>query len=281
MYSLPSDIGNRITELSKSVFRIHSDMKVVQQLLMNDGHVSRDALTSDGSSILGKYIIGAKNNFRGFASGQEQKSPSLKVTVHHGEEEVNKEKVNPKSDIQENQVDECGADRSMKVTDSDLVTMEEGRANLEPGDKDEAEKKEEVETDENENTGSEAKEDVVARTSFNYAEEKVNTEATQDQAEDILTNTITEQGETITVSNEKIDTKKLVKKFEDVELQEKNVEGRWVKSRKFEKTGVTEVNEKPGAKKTIPSPTESCSSQDTGFGSQEGEGSIDGTVVKL
>uniref|UniRef100_A0A3B4UES3 Transient receptor potential cation channel subfamily C member 2b n=1 Tax=Seriola dumerili TaxID=41447 RepID=A0A3B4UES3_SERDU len=58
-------IGNRITELSKAVCRMHSDMKVIQQLLMDDGHIPSDALTKDGSSILGKYIIGAKNNFRG------------------------------------------------------------------------------------------------------------------------------------------------------------------------------------------------------------------------
>uniref|UniRef100_M4A7F0 Transient receptor potential cation channel subfamily C member 2b n=1 Tax=Xiphophorus maculatus TaxID=8083 RepID=M4A7F0_XIPMA len=58
-------IGNRITELNKAVSRMHLEMKGIQQLLMTDGHAANDALTKDGSSVLGKYIIGAKNNFRG------------------------------------------------------------------------------------------------------------------------------------------------------------------------------------------------------------------------
>uniref|UniRef100_A0A3Q3K354 Transient receptor ion channel domain-containing protein n=1 Tax=Monopterus albus TaxID=43700 RepID=A0A3Q3K354_MONAL len=57
-------IGNRITELNKTVSRMHSDMKVVHQLLISNGY-SSNAFMKDGSSILGKYIIGAKNNFRG------------------------------------------------------------------------------------------------------------------------------------------------------------------------------------------------------------------------
>uniref|UniRef100_A0A3Q2D0F4 Transient receptor potential cation channel subfamily C member 2b n=1 Tax=Cyprinodon variegatus TaxID=28743 RepID=A0A3Q2D0F4_CYPVA len=58
-------IGNRITELNKAVSRMHIEMKGIQQLLLTDGHAPNDALTKDGSSVLGKYIIGAKNNFRG------------------------------------------------------------------------------------------------------------------------------------------------------------------------------------------------------------------------
>lgn len=271
---------------------MHNDMKVVQQLLINDENVSKDALTQDGPSFLGKYIMGAKNNFRGFMTGHESKSPSLTVTVHHEEEEVNKEMVDSKleSEIQENQAGECGADGSQQVTHCDVVKMEEGRAKLEPGDENETENKEEVEADDNEDADNKAKEEVAAGTSFNYAEEKVETEATQDQAEKIREDTfkvtITEQAETITDSNEKIDTKKLVKKFEDIELKERNVEERWVTNRKSEnntaeQSVVMEANEKPGAKKIIPSPTGSSSSQDTGFGSQEGEGSIDGMLVRL
>lgn len=287
MYPLSSDIGNRITELSKAVVRIHNDMKVVQQLLINDENVSKDALTQDGPSFLGKYITGAKNNFRGFMTGHESKSPSLTVTVHHEEGEVNKEKVDSKleSDIQENQAGECGADESQQVTRCDVMKMEEGRAKLEPGDENETETKEKVETGDSEDTDNKAKEEVVAGTSFNYAEEKLETEASQAE-KDTFKVTITEQAETITDSNEKIDTKKLVKKFEDIELKEKNVEERWVKNRKSEnntaeQSVVMEVYEKPGAKKIIPSPTGSSSSQDTGFGSREGEGSIDGMLVSL
>ncbi|CAB1422031.1 unnamed protein product [Pleuronectes platessa] len=72
--------------------------------------------------------------------------------------------------------------------------------------------------------------------------------------------------------------------MKDIVLQEQKAEVRWGKGRKFEhnvaeKSGVREGNDKPGAKKTIPSPTGSSISQDTGFGSQEGEGSIVGSLV--
>uniref|UniRef100_A0A7N6BIZ1 Transient receptor ion channel domain-containing protein n=1 Tax=Anabas testudineus TaxID=64144 RepID=A0A7N6BIZ1_ANATE len=160
------DIGNRITELSKAVLRLNNDMKVVQQLLMNDENVSKDALAQDSSSILGKYIMGAKNNFRGFLGGQENKSPSLTVTVHNEEEEVNKAKAESKleSDVQENQAGECAADGSQQVTDCDVVKMEEGRAKPEPGEENEEEIKVEVEAEDNEETDDRGKEEVAAGT---------------------------------------------------------------------------------------------------------------------
>lgn len=257
-------------------------MKMIQQLLINDENVSKEALTQDGPSVLGKYIMGAKNNFRGFSTGHETNSPSLTVTVHHEEEEASKEKLDskPESDKQENQAGECGADGSQQVTHCDVVKMEEGRAKLEPGDEAETEKKEETEAD-NSDTDNKGKEEVAAGTSFNYAEEKLETEPTQGQAEkireeDTFTVTITEHAETITDSNEKMDTKRLVRKFEDIELKEKNVEDRGVKNNTAGQSVVMEVYEKPGAKKIIPSPTGSSGSQDTGFGSREGEGSVDG-----
>ncbi|XP_044079646.1 short transient receptor potential channel 2-like [Siniperca chuatsi] len=300
------DIGNRITELSKAVYRMHNNMKVVQQLQVDDGHIGSHALTKDNSSILGKYITGAKNNFRGFNSRQDDKDTSLKVTLHNEEEEVHKEKVDSdtkqesKSDAQLNQVGECGAEGSKQVTDCDVVKMEEGRAKAELGDKKESENKKQVEADKKENTDTEVKEKVVAGTSFNNVEEKVKAKATQKEAEkrregQILTGTkagekhtetTPEQAKSIKVSNEKTDTKRVVNKFKDIELQEKTVEARWMKGRKFEdnvaeKPCVRVSNEERGAKKMIPSPTGSSSSQDTGFGSQEGEGSIDGMLVRL
>ncbi|XP_070839457.1 short transient receptor potential channel 2-like [Chaetodon trifascialis] len=263
------DIGNRITELNKAVFRMHSDMKVVHQLLMDDGQAATDALNKDGSSILGKYIMGAKNNFRGFNSRHEDKNASLKVTVHHGEEGVDKEKVDldtkQESDTQENQVGECGTEGSKQVTDCDVVKMEEGRATAELGDNKGTEKKDQVEAGKNENTDSEVK--VVAGTSFNNVEDEVQAKATQDEAE--------KRGEGEMLTGAKVGGE-----------HTERMEAKWRKGRKFEhdveeKAGVRESNDKPGAKKIIPSPTGSSSSQDTGFGSQEGEGSIDGMRVRL
>uniref|UniRef100_UPI0037E6FFBB short transient receptor potential channel 2-like n=1 Tax=Semicossyphus pulcher TaxID=241346 RepID=UPI0037E6FFBB len=291
------DIGNRITELSKAVSRMHNEMKVIQQLLIDDGHSASDALNKEGSSILGKYIIGAKNNFRGFNSRQDDKNTSLKVTVHQGEEDKEKVDTDTKqeSDTQQRQVSDSGAERSQPETDCDVVKMEEGRA--EAGDETESEKKDQMEADKNRNTDSEVKEEVVAGTRFNNVEEKVN-EATQDEEEK------TKEGETLTgakagerdtettpkqpksfkVNIENTDAQRVVNKFKDIELQERKVETKRMIGRKFEynvpeMSGVRENKEKPGTKKTIPSPTGSSSSQDTGFGSQEGEGSIDGILV--
>lgn len=283
---------------------MHGDIKVFQQLLMNDRNVPSDALANDGSSILGKYIIGAKNNFRGFNSEPEYRNTSLKVTVHNGEEEVNKEEDDSKmkSKIHQNR-GECETEQG---TDCDVVKMEEGRAKPELGQVEETENKEEGEADENENTDSKLKEEEIPKaTSFDYEEETVNTEVTQDQVEvtqhhtetiieDKLTGeevgeihiiTLTEQDEAITVS-ESTDTKTLINKFRDLELQEQHVDGRWLKGGKTDHNGaeqsdVREGYEKLEAKKTIPSPSGSSSSQDTGFGSQEGEGSIDGILVRM
>ncbi|XP_038564842.1 short transient receptor potential channel 2-like [Micropterus salmoides] len=300
------DIGNRITELSKAVSRMHIDMKMMQQLRVDDGHSASDALTKDCSSILGKYIIGAKNNFRGFDTRPDDKITALKLTVHNGEEGVDNEKVDldthkkKESDVRQNQGGEGGAEGSQQVTDCDFVKMEEGRAKAELGDKTcESDNKEQVETDKNEYTDTEVKEEGVEGTSFNNIEETVKAKATQGEAEksmegEILTGakvggkrteTTPEQAESLKVSNENADTKRMVNKFKDIELQEKQVEARWMKGRKSEdnvaeKPCVKASNEKPGGKKMIPSPTGSSSSQDTGFGSREGEGSIDGMLVR-
>ncbi|XP_041864725.1 short transient receptor potential channel 2-like [Melanotaenia boesemani] len=269
------DIGNRITELSKAVSRIHSDMKVVQQLAMADGHAANDALTKDGSSVLGKYIIGAKNNFRGFNSKNDDKSTSLKVTVHQGEEGVDKDKgdseVEQGSDTQSNQVDECGAERSKQVTECEVVKMEEGRAQAEQGEK-ETEKKEQTESDKSENCNNKETEEVAEGTSFIHVEEKVKAEIIQHEEDK------KGEGEINTVA-------KVTEKDIETIPENAEIEAGWIKDRKLEKN-VSEkfLKGRDGNlvnKKVIPSPTGSSSSQDTGFGSQDGEGPIDSTLVKV
>lgn len=268
-------------------------MKVVQQLLMDDVHSPNDALTKDGSSVLGKYIIGAKNNFRGFNSRQEDKSASLKVTVHNGQEGVEKVHVDSaeESDLKRDQALE-GGDEGSAVCD--VVKMEEGRAKAEFGVTNETDGNEPEEADRNTSTDSEVKEKVVAA-GFEDAENKVKAEAAQDEAEkrrdeeilagvrdgDKHTEENREEAESL---GENTDVRTVLNNFQDIELQEKKVEAKWRKGRKLEhsvteKTDVREGNEKLETKKNIPSPTGSNSSQDTGFGSQEGEGSIDGIIV--
>lgn len=272
---------------------MHSDMKVVQQLLMDDVHSPNDALTKDGSSVLGKYIIGAKNNFRGFNSRKEDNSASLKVTVHNGEEGAEKGNGDSaqESDLKRDQALE-GGDKGL--TDCDVVKMEEGRAKAELGVQKETDSKEPEEADRNTSTASEVKEKVVAG-GFENVENKAKAEGAQDEAEkrrdeEILTgvrngNKHTEENcEEAESLSENTDVRTVLNQFKDIELQEKKVEAKWRKGRKFEhsvteKTDIREGNEKLETNENIPSPTGSNSSQDTGFGSQEGEGSIDGIIV--
>ncbi|XP_030009163.1 short transient receptor potential channel 2-like [Sphaeramia orbicularis] len=294
------DIGNRITELSKAVGRMHSDMKLLQQLLVDEGHTAGNGFTKDASSFLGKYIIGAKNNFRGFNSRQDDKSSSIKVMMHPGEVDKDEEKVN--SDVTLDESHEHGAKRSEQITDCDVVKMEEGRTKEDVGDKKEFEVKEQADSEKTENTDSEVKGETAAGAGFSNAEEKVNVEAPYKQTEKEEKHegeTLTEvkvnekpteksykQTESKVNDEKKHDTKQVVKTpKDDIELKDKKAEPRWMKGRKFEHTikekpGGGESNAKPGGKKVASSPTGSSSSQDTGFGSQEGEGSIDGVLVR-
>lgn len=281
VFSSYSDIGNRITELNKVVFRMHGDLKVVQQFLMDDVQGTKDA-NRDGSSVLGKYIMGAKNNFKGFNGKQDEKNTPLRVTVHHREEDGDKE-VEP------------GAAGESKYgsegSDCDVVKMEEGRAQPKLGNE-ETESKEVAETDKMNKPCNEVKEEVIAHTSSVQAE--VKSEPTPDE-----TNRVgkiapgkaggekwPELGSKLAESiNESTGIKSTGKKFNDIELQETKKEAQWEKGGTTEhsatvRSDVGESHKRPGTKENIPSPTGSSSSQDTGYGSREGEGSIDGVRVK-
>ncbi|CAB1349230.1 unnamed protein product [Coregonus sp. 'balchen'] len=91
------DVGNRITELNKVVGRLHSDIKQFHQNLQNSKSFGSN---SNGGNFLGKYIKGAKNNFKNFDKNEAMgNSPDpLRVAVHlmgkveGGEKEVFTEK---------------------------------------------------------------------------------------------------------------------------------------------------------------------------------------------
>ncbi|XP_014849865.1 PREDICTED: short transient receptor potential channel 2-like [Poecilia mexicana] len=289
------DIGNRITELNKAVSRMHLEMKGIQQLLMTDGHAANDALTKDGSSVLGKYIIGAKNNFRGFNTRQDDKSTSLQVTVHQKEEGADERKADSEArqdtDAQFDQVDESEEELD-KAADCEVVKMEEGRAKTEPGDWKETEHAELLEVNKDDDG---VKEDFSEGTGLRV-EETVKVESVQgkeDKREGEIEPQVTENPteirpehtESSKSSFETTDAKKMINKFNNMELKEKPDEAGWMKGKKcegnvVERSRVTKGDEKTGNKKAIQSPTGSSGSNDTGFGSQEGEGSIDGTPVK-
>ncbi|XP_047235539.1 short transient receptor potential channel 2-like [Girardinichthys multiradiatus] len=287
------DIGNRITELNKAVSRMHIEMKGIQQLLMTDGHAANDTLTQGGYSMLGKYFIGAKNNFRGFNSRQDDKNTSLNVTVHHKEEGADERKADSEvqQDADADQVDESEEELN-KVTECEVVKMEEGRANAELGNGKETEESEHVEISKDDKV----REKVTEGTSFISTEEMVNVESTQGkedkrkgeinpQVTEELTEIRPEHPESTNTNSETTDAKKMINKFNNMELKERTEEAGWMKGKKSERNGVershvTKGDEKNGNKKVIQSPTGSSGSNDTGFGSQEGEGSIDGIPVK-
>lgn len=270
-----SDIGNRITELNKVVLRMHGDLKVVQQILMDDGQGANDA-TKDGSSVLGKYIMGAKNNFRGFQAKQGDKNAPLKVTVHHREEDVDK-------DVESGV--EPGSEYGGRGSESEVVRMEEGRVQSKLGVNEGTESREEVEADRKK--GYEVKEEVGADASSFHTE--VKSEPPPDQTNGpgkIPAGTAGGEKWTERSSGQAEGTSKgpdtmcTVNRFKDIELQEKSKQAQWEKGRKAEQSIALKSDGDTRPKNNVPSPTGSSSSQDTGFGSREGEGSIDGVGVK-
>lgn len=256
---------------------------MVQQSLMDDVQGMKDAST-DGSSLLGKYIMGAKNNFRGFSSKRDDNNTPQKVTVHQGRgEDADKEGKSGAAGASE-----CGR----KSSDCDVVKMEEGQVQSKLGAGGDTESKEEVEAGRKTNTGNEEEEELGAGTSSVQAGAR--SEPTPDEANRVGK---TPPGQTggkkgaeksakqAESTNKGTDRKSTAARFEDTELPETNRQAQWEKGRNTEHnltrtSDVGESGERPGTKKSIPSPTgSSSSSQDTGFGSREGEASIDGRRV--
>ncbi|XP_061155481.1 short transient receptor potential channel 2-like [Syngnathus typhle] len=240
-----SDIGNRITELSKGVLRMHNDLKMVHHHLVDESHRTADELSKDGSSFLGKYILGAKNNFRGFNSQLDQKSTSRDVTVHHGEEE---ETI--KSQIDEKERCEGEEMSSRLSSHGDLVKMEEGRGQTE---------KEQIDANKSDNAN-----EIAPAKHFNIEEEKK----------------ILSESPKKRISEDKENMRNT---FEEIELQENKVEAGWMNGRQREPDicgRCDDEGENLESQTKIASPSGSSSSRDTGFGSEEGEASIDDTDSK-
>lgn len=84
-----SDVGNRITELNKVVGRLHTEMKDLHQKLQ-----WRRKSEPDQANILGKYIMGARNNFRDFDRNEAMgcENTSLHISTQLTEEEDEEEK---------------------------------------------------------------------------------------------------------------------------------------------------------------------------------------------
>ncbi|CAL8364836.1 unnamed protein product [Lota lota] len=312
------DVGNRITALSKVMSRLHNEMKVVQQLLGNEGVNAKDGSPQEGSSILGKYILGAKNNFKDFNKDRPQRPPP--VTVHQGleeeamhqDQEEDRERgvtevMLQKTSLEENAESGVGDGREegpelVAVAACDIISMEEGRA---PGlTEDEREetadrtdpiaiaentaktKTDEVNPQDTNGTssgqkaggeaeavgGGEAKEERW-RESLKIEDGK--TEKKSEHSTDKNGSTVREKP-----SEEKVDVSDATELGARINMEPKGVKERKLEDDGSKKTVVWEDSGKPGKVNVVPSPTGSSSSQDTGFGSQEGERSIDGLSVR-
>ncbi|XP_059819227.1 short transient receptor potential channel 2-like [Hypanus sabinus] len=75
------DLGNRITELSKFVGRLQSEIK---RLRYGMGAAESGTKSGDASTVISKYILGARNRFQEPEDGSEpgSRKASFKVTVH-------------------------------------------------------------------------------------------------------------------------------------------------------------------------------------------------------
>ncbi|XP_061105666.1 short transient receptor potential channel 2-like [Conger conger] len=275
------DVGNRITELGKVVGRLHSEMKQIHQNLASQS--DQTAPTTQGSSILGRYIRGAKNNFRDFDSQAATESGHLPLHVpfSHGEEE-----------------NEGGGEERR---------MEEGRAGLER--KEEAWKEsvwnalkrkekrdvgnggmeqEKVEKDEKGTDGVKGEEEVNdgAKVEEEEKTDGVTGEKTGVRVERTGgTNVEEETTDGVKVEEEKNDgVKEEEEKNDGVKEEEEKNDGVKEEEKKNDGVKVEEKEtEKSKAGEKVPeedalSPTDSGGSRDTGFGSQEGEGSVTGAT---
>ncbi|KAL8191393.1 UNVERIFIED_CONTAM: Short transient receptor putative channel 2, partial [Gekko kuhli] len=75
------DLGNRLTELNKSVLRLHSEMKHLRHTVAANGAAANPL---DGASVLRKYIMKVRNSFQSFDndSGSSGQGSPPEVVVH-------------------------------------------------------------------------------------------------------------------------------------------------------------------------------------------------------
>ncbi|KAL6470090.1 hypothetical protein MHYP_G00212090 [Metynnis hypsauchen] len=130
------DIGNRVTELSKVVGRLHAEMKQIHQTLLDAEDAKMDPSEKSTSSVLGKYIRGAKNNFRGFDSSgpSESRNTPLLVNVHQQDPGLEPESVEQKDAGGDNVKEVNEEDASVDQTVVDMKNSVSGEEQTGSGD---------------------------------------------------------------------------------------------------------------------------------------------------
>ncbi|XP_043076610.1 short transient receptor potential channel 2-like [Puntigrus tetrazona] len=273
------DVGNRITELSKVIGTLHTEMKHIQTDLFGQS----DNPTGDpsgGSSFLGKYILGAKNNFRGFSN--ERKTVPLHEPILHeepAEESVEEDEESPAADTEPEpeSIDEQKNDNAVE----DVNETEEGEdeGDEQTGNDDLTEMSMEGDGEKNTESTSETVIDIESTTDTESeaggkTEDEMIAEEASDNVEDYATGgEDLDETETEENSNETTDetNEDVVEVIEEnagegikIDLNQTNLVSFLAKriEEKLEKN-FTLIGNKAS------SPTGSADSQDTGFGSQE------------
>ncbi|KAI7801212.1 putative short transient receptor potential channel 2, partial [Triplophysa rosa] len=116
------DVGNRITELNKAVGRVHAEMQDFHQKLQWQ-HKSEP----DQANILGKYILGAKNNFRDFNKNEPVKceNTGLQISMQPKEEDLEKEAdIQAGGDVSEEREEEPGFESPTETLPEEEMTFE-------------------------------------------------------------------------------------------------------------------------------------------------------------
>ncbi|XP_028818804.1 short transient receptor potential channel 2 [Denticeps clupeoides] len=112
------DVGNRITELSKIVGRLHLEMKDLHQTIVQNEYSSK----TSGSDFFHQYIMGAKNQFRGFDNKMAM-GGALKNTTPHEEGEG----TAFQNEEEEGREEETGSSSEVSVDPSMVSLTKEGQ----------------------------------------------------------------------------------------------------------------------------------------------------------
>ncbi|XP_007910239.1 short transient receptor potential channel 2 [Callorhinchus milii] len=123
------DLGNRITDLSTFVGRLQSEIKHLRQSMASGGSAGK---SNEASSVLGKYILGARNRFQDpepesvSNSDSGSRKTSFKITVHQdcAEEQI-AAATGESDDDSSDQTDQgLGTDQSSPSSDTAFPTEE-------------------------------------------------------------------------------------------------------------------------------------------------------------
>ncbi|KAH0625343.1 hypothetical protein JD844_033870 [Phrynosoma platyrhinos] len=125
------DLGNRLTELNKSVLRLYSEMKHLRHSVAAN-HTAANPL--DGASVLRKYIMKVRNSFQSYdhdSDSSGQASP-VEVVVHQEDGTIPEEEGAPpvtqesaKGEVEVEAVVEVAPPQSETLTVQDEKPTEE------------------------------------------------------------------------------------------------------------------------------------------------------------